>query len=90
MMPVARRVLGENGDVTLKMRTFYSLTLYMDPGVSLEDLHEAVTTLDDTERIARRVLGSAHPLTAWIEYNMRGARATLRARETPPTPSESG
>ena len=26
------------------------------------DLHEAVTTLEDTERTARRVLGGAHPI----------------------------
>ena len=30
-------------------------------GATLDDLREAVTTLEDTERIARRVLGGAHP-----------------------------
>ena len=39
--------------------------------------------LEDTERIARRVLGGAHPLTARIEIHLRDARAALRARETP-------
>ena len=55
-----------------------------DDGATLDDLREAVTTLEDTERIARRVLGGAHPLTSTIEGDLRDARSALRARETPP------
>ena len=55
----------------------------MDPAATLDDLREAVTTLEDAERIARRVLGGAHPLIAGIEDLLRNARAALRARETP-------
>jgi len=51
-------------------------------GAALDDLREAVTTLEEAERIARRVLGGAHPLTGWIESELRDARAALRARET--------
>ena len=47
-------------------------------------LREAVTTLEDGERIARRVFGGAHPITMGIEEALRNARAALRARETPP------
>ena len=43
--------------------------------------HEAVTTLEDTERTARRVLGGAHPTTVDIGTILRDARATLRVRE---------
>ena len=50
---------------------------------TLDDLREAVATLEDTERIARRVMGGAHPITAGIEGTLREARAALRARETP-------
>ena len=32
-----------------------------DDAATLDDLREAVTTLEDAERIARRVLGGAHP-----------------------------
>ena len=53
--------------------------------ISLDDLREAVTTLEDTERTARRVLGGAHPTTTGIEAELRRARADLRAREPPPT-----
>ena len=83
-IPVARRVLGEGDDVTLRMRGIYAQSLYADPAATLDDLREAVTILEDTARIARRVLGCAHPTTAGIEYNLQNARAMLRARETPP------
>merc|ERR1711871_1748615 len=63
-MPVARRVLGEDDAATLTMRWSYAQTLYEDDSATLDELREAVTTLEDTERTARRVLGGAHPLTA--------------------------
>ena len=65
------------------MRWFYAESLYRDAGATLNDIREAVTTLAETERIARRVLGGAHPLTEGIENSLRKARAALRARETP-------
>ena len=83
-VPVARRVLGEGHELTLTMRSLYVQTLYVDPSATLEDLREAVTTVEDMERIARRVFGGAHPLTASIWDELRDARAVLRARETPP------
>ena len=52
-----------------------------DDAATLDDLREAVATLEDAERIARRVLGRAHPTTAGIERSLRNARAVLRARE---------
>ena len=84
IMPVAQRVLGESNVLTLKMRTIYAAALFDDTGATLDDLREAVTTLEDAERIARRVLGGAHPATTAIEQSLRNARAALRARETPP------
>ena len=81
MMPVARRVLGEDDRLTLKMRKNYSQTLYKDNGATLDDLREAVTTLEDAGRIARRVLGGAHPLTVEIERLLQFVRAELRARD---------
>ena len=90
LMPVARRVLGNNDETTLKMRWNYAEALYKDEGATLDDLRESVTTLEDVERTARRVFGGAHPFTASVEVKLRAARAALRARETPPTPSESG
>ena len=80
-IPLARRVIGENHDSTLRMRWTYGRALYFArEDATLEDLREAVTTLEDTVRIARRVLGGAHPLTGGIEDDLRNARA-LAARD---------
>ena len=85
-MPVARRVLGENHELTLKMRWNHAVALSNAEGATLDDLREAVTTLEDTERTARRVLGGAHPTATGIEDHLRKARAALRARETAEAP----
>ena len=61
----------------------YARVLFEDAGATLVDLRKAVTTLEDSERIARRVLGGAHPTTAGIERHLGLARAALRAREQP-------
>ena len=79
-MPVARRVLGESNELTLKMRWYYARALYMDAGATLDDLREAVTTLGDLALTARRVFGGAHPTTTEIDDDLRHARAALRAR----------
>ena len=84
-IPVARRVLGENHILTLKLRWKYAQSLYHDAAATLDDLREAVTTLEDAERIARRVFGGAHPLTLATEEGLRVARAVLRARDPPPS-----
>ena len=84
MLPVARRVLSESNEITLKMRWIYAKAHYKDSDATLDDLREAVTTLEDAGRIARRVLGGAHPITMGIERHLRNAQAALRARETPP------
>ena len=80
-VPIARRVLRENNHLTLRMRLGYAAAIYRDPGATLEDLREAVTTLEETERAARRVLGGAHPTTAGTGEVLQEARAALSARE---------
>ena len=82
-------VVGENYHLTLRMRFSYARALYRDPGATRDDLREAVTTLAEAERIARRVLGGVHPLTWAIEGDLRNARAALGARETPPPPGSA-
>jgi len=79
---MTRRVFGENHESTLKIRWTYAEALYKDDGATLDDIREAVTTLEDTARIARRVLGGAHPVTDGIENELQDARAALRARES--------
>ena len=86
IVPVARRVLGEGDETTLMMRQVYAMALCRDDGATLGDLREAVETLEDARRIARRVFGGAHPRTVDIEDDFQDARAALRAREAPPPP----
>jgi len=85
-VPVARRAHGDNDRLTLKMRWNYAEARYQDPGATLDNLREAVSTLEDAARIARRVLGGAHPTTVGIEDTLQDAQAALRARETQPSP----
>jgi len=56
-----------------------------DDAATLDELREAVTTLEDAGRIAKRVLGGAHPTAMQMERDLQKVRATLRARE-PPSP----
>lgn len=86
MIPVARRVLGESHKDTLKMSCIYAESLYKDDGATLGDLREAVKTIEEAERSARRVLGSSHPLVKFFESYMRDPQAALCARETPRGP----
>ena len=50
---------------------------------ALGNFRGAVEALAETERTARRLLGSAHPVTAGLEVELRDARAALAARGTP-------
>ena len=83
-IPVARRVLGESHEFTIKMRWCYTAALCNDPGATLNEFREALTTLEDIERIARHVVGGANPITMRIVALLRDARAVLRAREATP------
>ena len=64
----------------LRMRCFYAEALYRAEDATLDDLREAVTTLEDAARIARRVLGGAHPITKQMEEALRDSQAALEVR----------
>ncbi|CAH0367363.1 unnamed protein product [Pelagomonas calceolata] len=81
-VPVAQRVCGENDEITLRVKLTYAMALYRDTGASLDDLRESVTRLEDLERVTRRVLGGAHPITTGVELRLQESRAALR-RKTP-------
>ena len=57
------------------------MTFCDDPSATLDDIREAVTTLEEIERTARRVLGCSHPETAEIEGALRSVRRVLRIHE---------
>ena len=81
VIPVARRVLGDSDDITLRMGWMYAAALALDDGATLDDLREAVASLEDTARTARRVLGSTHPVTTAIGESLYESRATLAVAE---------
>ena len=74
-IPVARRVLGEDHQLTIKMRWLYAAALCENEDATLDNLREAVTTLEETLRTARRVLGGGHPMTGSIA--VRGLQRAL-------------
>ena len=76
-MPVARRVLGENHNITLRMRWAYARTLYRAEGATLDDLREAVTALESVAKAWKRVLGAAHPDTSDVQSALAFARNRL-------------
>ena len=80
-MPIARRVLGNCHEHTLKTQWQYAKALYLDDSAPLDDLREAVETYEDAGRTARLVLGGAHPVTVGIETDVQDARSKLDARE---------
>jgi len=82
-LPMARRVLGETNETTLRMRWYYAMALYEDDGATLDNLREAVTRLEDVGRTARRVFGGMHPLTGQIEYCLQQARSKIEAFDAP-------
>ena len=77
MLPLARRVLGNAHEYTLRMRWGYARALYDDPAATLDDLREAVTTLEETIQTARRVLGNNHPIVLEIGKCLRNSRKAL-------------
>ena len=83
-IPVARRVRGKNCGLTLRMRMLYAHALCRDANATLDDLRESVETLEELVTTARRVLGSAHPLTSAFEQDLRKSQEALAARQTPP------
>ena len=81
ILPVARRVTRDNSDISIRMKTLYAQSLYHDAAATLDDLRQAVMTIEDTIQIARRVFGGAHPTTEEMEVALRDAQKVLHARE---------
>ena len=65
------------------MRWNYAMVLCKSDGATVDEFREAVATLEDTERIARRVLGGAHPTAVGIGHDLSVVRTALDALETP-------
>ena len=82
VIPVARRVLGKGNIDVFRLRWSYGLFLYRAPDATLDDIREAVATLEETYGTVRRVFGAGHSYTREMDpYDLREAQAKLRARE---------
>ena len=69
-MPIARRVLGKNNELTLRLRKVYARALYEDDGATLGDLREAVKTLVETiekSKLGKGFLGA--PMSYGFDVN---------------------
>ena len=62
------------------MRWLYAMALYQDDGATLDDLREAVETLESVARVWTRVFGKAHPETPRLQGCLEDAREALAAR----------
>ena len=89
LIPVALRVLEHNHTTLLTLKWNYATALWMDAKATLDDLREAVATLEDIIRIARRVFGGEHPHTNQMMIDLKKSRAVLLIRENAQPPPGS-
>lgn len=76
-IPLARRAFGDNDENTLRMRWNYAAALSRDTGATLDDLTEAVETLESLAPLWKRIFGKAHPETPNIDLALEIAREKL-------------
>jgi hypothetical protein len=76
IIPISRRVLGPEGDTTLKLRGLHAKALFEAAG-SRADVCQAVTELEEIGRTARRRYGVSHPQTGLIQRTLDRAKAKL-------------
>ena len=82
VIPVARRVLGKGNIDTIRLRWSYGLFLFRSPDATLDDIREAVATMEETYRTVEGVFGAEHAYTREMDpKDIRFARAELRARD---------
>ena len=81
-MPVARRALGAEHDLTLNFRDIYGRCLYRDDNASRGDVVEAIEILEDVQRRVRRVFGPGHPDWTTLPGHLEAAREKLAGFDT--------
>ena len=80
-IPVARRTLGDEHDLTLTLRSLYACTIYRDTNSS-RAVHEAVAILEDVLQTTRRVFGTSHPNVTEFGTYLENARMRLADDES--------
>ena len=69
VIPVARRVLGTEHELTLSMREDLSRSI-LDGDSSGNEKRQALQMLEETVAVMQRVLGPAHPNTLHAQNNL--------------------
>ena len=69
VIPVARRALGAEHDITLSLREDLSRAT-LDGKSSADEKREALQMLEDTVAVMRRVLGPQHPETQRMQESL--------------------
>ena len=80
-IPVARRTLGTDHELTFELRTNSARAIYRDTNSS-RDVHEAVAILGDVVRTSRRVFGLQHPFFADYRDDLENACMRLADDES--------
>ena len=80
-MPVARRALSDEHDLTLNLRKVYADCLCSDASASQDDVAEAIEIMEDVQRRARRVFGDGHPNWVDLPRDLMAARDKLASFE---------
>ena len=70
VIPVARRALGAEHDITLSLREDLSRAT-LDGKSSADEKREALQMLEDVAAVMRRVLGPAHPDTLHAQSDLK-------------------
>ena len=74
VLPLSRRVQGDDDLQTLKMQLTYGDCLATALDATPEDFLEAEKLLDTVERRYRRIFGENHPFTTQCQDRLRRAR----------------
>mmetsp|Transcript_26250 Transcript_26250/g.80787 ORF Transcript_26250/g.80787 Transcript_26250/m.80787 type:complete len:119 (+) Transcript_26250:3-359(+) len=77
LLPAARRSMGADHDITLRLTENLAYALQDDPERTRDDLLEAETILQDVVQRRRRVFGPTHPDTPRVENTLSNVRKKL-------------
>jgi tetratricopeptide (TPR) repeat protein len=81
-MPVARRALSDEHDLTLNLRKVYAESLYLDASATRGDVAQAVAIYEDILPRVRRIFGKDHPNWRHFPKLLEGAREKLASFDT--------
>ena len=73
-------MLDATRDTTLRLRWLYANCLFDYKNATLDDLVQAVETLEAVAKLWKRVMGERHPEMAKVLIELKEAREMLRLR----------